>query len=94
MRLVVSDQAAELIAESGGHLYVWLKVARCCGAVTTLATSSRPPQGRRFRRVAAAEQFGLYLPAELARFPDELHLEVRRYPRRVAAYWNGCAWVA
>jgi hypothetical protein len=25
--------------------------------------------------------------------PDELHLEVRRYPRRVEPYWNGGASV-
>jgi hypothetical protein len=26
--------------------------------------------------------------------PDELHLEARRFPRRIEAYWNGCAWIA
>jgi hypothetical protein len=34
-----------------------------------------------------------YATAARARMPDELHLEVRRYPRRVEPYWNGCAWV-
>jgi hypothetical protein len=33
------------------------------------------------------------VPASLARLPDELHVEVRRFPRRVEAYWNGCAWI-
>ncbi len=93
MRLVVSDPAAELIDERGGRLYVWPRKARCCGALTTLATSSQPPQRQEFRRVPASERFELFLPARLARLPDELHLETRRFPRRVEAYWNGCAWV-
>jgi hypothetical protein len=36
--------------------------------------------------------FELHVPADL-RLPAELHLEARRFPRRVEAYWNGCAWV-
>jgi hypothetical protein len=93
MRLVVSDPAADLIEKRGGHLYVWPKKGRCCGAVTTLATSTELPGSRDFRRVAATKQFELFLPARLARLPDELQLEVRRFPRRVEAYWDGCAWV-
>lgn len=93
MRVVVSDPAADLIKEHGGRLYVWLKKGRCCGAFTTLATCSEPPRGKEFSRTAADEGFELYLPAGLTRLPDELHLDVRRFPRRVDAYWNGCAWV-
>ena len=37
--------------------------------------------------------FDLYLDARLSQFPDELHFDLRRFPRRVEAYWNGCAWV-
>lgn len=94
MRLVVSDSAAELIEERGRHLYVWVKKGRCCGASTTLAASSEAPERKEFRRIAADERFELFVPANLGRLPDELHLDVRRFPRRVEAYWNGCAWVA
>jgi hypothetical protein len=93
MQVVVSEQAAELIAERGGRLYVWLKRGRCCGTVTTLTAASEPKAGKAFRHVAGIDRFELYVPSALARLPDELHLEVRRFPRRVEAYWNGCAWV-
>ncbi len=94
MRVVVSESAADLIEEHGGRLYISLRKGRCCGAFTTLATSSEAPDGKEFRRVAAGEHFELFIPARLAQLPDELHLDVRRFPRRVEAYWNGCAWVA
>ena len=93
MDVVVSDRAAELIAERGGRLYVWLKRGSCCGTVTTLAAASEPQAGKAFRRVADTECFELYVPSALDRLPDELHLDVRRFPRRVEAYWDGCAWV-
>ncbi len=93
MDVVVSDPAAELIDERGGRLYVWLEGSRCCGGATRLASASEAPAGRAFRRVADCDRFELHLPAGLTRLPEELHVEVRRFPRRVEAYWNGCAWV-
>ncbi|HET8587394.1 MAG TPA: hypothetical protein VFM74_05915 [Candidatus Limnocylindria bacterium] len=92
MRVVASASAVESIAEDGGRLYVWLKRGRCCGNLTTLASASTPPRGREFRLVDGTD-FELYLPLSLTRIPDELHVELRRFPRRVEAYWNGCAWV-
>ena len=94
MRLVVSEPAAKLIKEQGGRLYVRLKKARCCGAMTTLVTSSEPPKGVEFRRVFEEDDVAIFLPAHLGRMPDELHVDLHRFPRRVQAYWNGCAWVA
>jgi hypothetical protein len=93
VRVVASGAAVELVREQGGCLYVWLKRGRCCGAVTTLSAATKPPGGNEFRRVDNGEDFELYLPSALTRVPDELHVRVRRLPRRVAAYWNGCAWV-
>ena len=92
VRVVASESAVQLIEERGGRLYVWPKRGRCCGGVTTLATATSPPPRTEFRRVDDAG-FELYLPSALARVPDELHVEQRRFPRRVEAYWNGCAWV-
>lgn len=93
MRIVASHQAAELIREQGGRLYVWIKLRRCCGSVPTLATAPQPPDGKEFREIDA-DGFALYMPVGLQRLPDELHLDLHRFPRRVEAYWNGCAWVA
>jgi len=93
MRVVVSDSTVDLIQQRGGCIYVWLKQGRCCGAVATLATSSEPPKRKEFERAEATEDFELYLDTRLSRLPDELHLDIRRFPRRVEAYWNGCAWV-
>lgn len=92
MQVVASRPATELIQEAGGRLYVWLKRGRCCGNPTTLATATAPPPGKEFRLVDRAD-FEVYLPSSLMRVPDELHVELRRFPRRVEAYWNGCAWV-
>jgi hypothetical protein len=93
MRVIVSDSAADLIEQQGGRVYVWLKRARCCGSVTTLATSSEPPKRKDFQRSTDSAGFDLYLDARLSRLPDELHFDVRRFPHRLEAYWNGCAWV-
>jgi hypothetical protein len=93
MRLVVSEPAAELIAARGGRLYVWPTRARCCGAVTRLASASAPPAAKEFRRVDAGDLFEVYMPAALGRLPAELHVELKRFPRRIESYWDGCAWV-
>jgi hypothetical protein len=92
-RLVVSGSAREFIDEQGGRLYVWVKGARCCGGMRTLAAASEPPPSIDFRRFGDEADFELFLPARLAAPPDELHLELRRFPRRVEAYWDGCAWI-
>jgi hypothetical protein len=93
MLVVVSDPAVELIAEGGGRLYVWPKKSRCCGAITRLVSASDPPRGKQFRRVSEDDRFELFLPIGLARLPDELYIDAHRFPRRVEAYWDGCAWV-
>ena len=92
MHVIASSQAAALIQATGGRLYVWPHRGRCCGGVTVLRTASCPPHGMAFRPLPA-DGFELHVPAGLARLPEELHLEVQRFPRRVEAYWNGCAWV-
>jgi hypothetical protein len=93
MRLVVSDPAAQVIGEQGGRLYVWPKRSRCCGGTTTLATATTRPADRDFRREDSSTSFELYLPTNLARLPEELHIDARGRSRRIQAYWNGCAWV-
>lgn len=95
MKLVAPDSAVDLIRERGGRLYVWKQRTRCCGGATiTLGAATEAPADIDFRRVNDPAGFELYLPATLGELPDELHLEARRFPRRIEAYWNGCAWIA
>jgi hypothetical protein len=54
-------------------------------------SSTRANRWREYRRVADGE-IEVYLPVGLAP-PEELHLTVRRFPRRVSAYWNGSSYV-
>ena len=93
MRVVASEPARGLIAERGGSLYVRLKSGRCCGGLTRLVTSTEPAAGVEFRRVDEERGFDLFVPAQLGRLPDELHVEVDRRSR-LEAFWDGCAWVS
>lgn len=92
MRVIASEHVAALINARGGRLYVWPQAIRCCGG-GILRASTRPGKRIEFARSDAASEFELYMPAQIARPPEELHLDVRRFPRRVEAYWNGCAWI-
>jgi hypothetical protein len=93
MRVVASPEVAEAVRRTGGRLFVWPEHGKCCGrAGIRLATGSSPKAGVEFEQVAA-DGFELHL-ARTGRAPDELHLDVHgRRKQRVAAYWNGCAWV-
>jgi hypothetical protein len=93
VEIVVSDEARKLIAERGGRLYVSVKTARCCNRLQTLATKSTVENTADYRPAPADDGFELFLPRHLSRLPDELHLAVRRFPRRLEAYWDGCAWI-
>jgi hypothetical protein len=50
------------------------------------------PAARERVREIEADGFELYFPAGLDELPEELHVGVRRFPRRIEPYWNGCAW--
>jgi len=94
MQLVAPDSAVDFIRARGGRLYVWRQRNRCCGgAFSTLGAATEAPSKIEFRQVDEIAGFELYVPARLQRLPDELHLEARRFPRRIEAYWNGCAWI-
>jgi hypothetical protein len=94
MDVVAPDGAVDLIRERGGRLYVWTKRTRCCGGgFSTLDAATEAPPRIQFQRVDEDAGFELFVPVTLGRLPDELHLEARRFPRRIEAYWNGCAWI-
>lgn len=93
MQIVASEDARTLITERGGRLYVSVHTAPCCGRLQTLKATSDVTNAASYRLVAASDEFELFVPLNLARLPQQLHLEVRRFPRRIEAYWNGCAWI-
>ncbi len=92
MRVIASKEASELIAERGGRLFVSVKRLRCCGGTQTLAAATQAGDGE-WRSTGDEAGFELFLPAGLARRPEELHVTVSRFPRRLEAYWDGCVWV-
>ena len=95
MRVVGSPEALAEISGQGGRLYVWVQRAGCCGRGTKrLATSFQRPDDRDFRLYETESGVDVLMPAGLPRLPDELHLELHRFPtRRIDAYWDGLAWV-
>ena len=93
MKIVAGADARALIASEGGRLYVSPRRAGCCRSVTTLTARTRVPHTEWYRSAACDPDLEVLVPVDLARLPDELHLEARRFPRRIEAYWNGCAWV-
>jgi hypothetical protein len=95
MRVVATDSAVDFIQEHGGRLYVWMKRNRCCGgSYSTLGAATAALPKTEFECVDENVGFELYVPAALrGRLPDELHFQLGRLPRRIEAYWNGCAWI-
>jgi len=93
MRIVASSEAVERVQGEGGKLFVWARSGRCCGGrVNYLEAATEAPE-REFRSVGG-DGFEVFLDARLARAPDELHVELHgRRRKRLAAYWDGCAYV-
>jgi len=95
MKVTATDDIRELVREQGGRLYVWASARRCCsGTLTLLEAGTEPPPGdeRRFREIDAGG-FELLLDMGMRRLPEELVLELRGRRKKVAAFWNGQAWV-
>jgi hypothetical protein len=93
MRLVATPEATEFVADTGGRLFLSLRSGRCCRSVTWLDASTDADDLREWRKVAGGG-FEVFVSDGLSRLPDELHVELRRFPRRrVEAYWDGCAYV-
>jgi hypothetical protein len=91
--VVASAEAVALIAEHGGRLYVWPRSGRCCQhGLVWLEAGPESRAGYEFEPVATAE-FDLFL-ARMASLPQELHVDVAGFRgRRIAAYWDNCAYV-
>ncbi len=93
MRVVASPDVSPAVQAQGGKLYVWARTGKCCmHGLAWLEAGPSPKPGVRFDSVPA-EGFELFL-ARMAVAPEELHLDVHgRRRKRVAAYWDGCAYV-
>ena len=108
MEIVASEAAAGFIRARGGRLWVWLDPHTWVGGTvyTYLQTATEPPGAskatRRLRAARRAHRFHVFegegseIHFEYGTFgpPAELHLELKRFPkRRVEAYWNGAVFV-
>jgi hypothetical protein len=94
VRVIATDDARRLISERGGRLFVSVRKARCCRGTLTLAAATTVRNTEGFRSLGQEAGFELLVPRDLARLPDRLEIEAHRFPLRVEAYWDGCAWIA
>jgi hypothetical protein len=95
IRIVASDEARQLVLRAGGLVFVWPRrsVANRL-ALTTLETSCEPPPGALDFRRFEANGFLAFLHPSMQMLPRHLELQVRGWRRRrVAAFWNGLAYV-
>jgi hypothetical protein len=95
IRIVASDEARHFVRQAGGLLFVWPRrsVANRL-ALTTLETSCEPPPGALDFRRFEASGFLAFLHPSMQKLPRHLELQVRGWRRRrVAAYWNGLAYI-
>ena len=93
MRVVASEAAVRRVQSEGGKLFVWAKTVRCCsGRSTHLEAATHAPEGE--FRLVGGDGFEVLLDSRIARPPEELHVELHgRLRPRLAAYWDGCAYV-
>jgi hypothetical protein len=94
MEVRSTAEAAALVRERGGRLFVWPDRQRCCQGATYLRTASDPPPGRACRPVDGSHGFELWFDPGGLQPPEVLQLDVRgRWTKRVEAYWDGCVFV-
>ena len=93
MRVQLSAEAAALVRESGGRLWVWAARPRVCCAGTQAymhAATEQPADMHGFALVSADEvEVWFRAPGGRALDVLEVALGGRRRPR-VEAYWDGC----
>jgi hypothetical protein len=93
MRVEVSPEAAGLIRQQGGRVWVWAaRPAMCCGGTPAYmhAATEQPPGLSGFTLVSRRE-VAIWFRAPAGRLPELLEIGVRGRRRpRVEAYWDGC----
>jgi hypothetical protein len=108
VKVVADQEAARFVREHGGTLWVWLDPHRGIagqGFIYLAAATELPGTSRATRRMRSARRphrfrsfeadgFDVRLDPGRLQPPAELHLELKRFPkRRVDAFWNGAIFV-
>ena len=95
MRILATPEARSLIVDAGGLLFVRLsRLASVRGRIRTLEVTTEPPEDALDYQRFETKGFLLFLQPGL-RPPREIHVNVIGWVRRrVAAFWNGCAFVS
>jgi hypothetical protein len=108
MKVVAGEGVVEFVNENGGTLWVWLDPHFGLGGPALIyldaaterpgatRTTQRMRSARRPHRFKAFEADGFELRFDHGKFdpPAELHLVVKRFPkRRIAAFWDGVIFV-
>ncbi|MGI9007810.1 MAG: hypothetical protein ACR2FU_16695 [Streptosporangiaceae bacterium] len=93
MRVDVSPEAAVLVRQRGGRLWVWAARPRVCcwGTPAYMHAATERPSGLSEFSLVPCEGVEIWFRAPAGRVPDvlEVGLRGRRRPR-VEAYWDGC----
>jgi hypothetical protein len=95
MRIVATPEVRSHVMERGGLLFVRIRkgMGVHAGGIATLETSTEPPPDALEWRRFEARGLLVFVPRTM-RLPRTLSLDVKgRFRRRVAAFWNGCAYV-
>lgn len=94
MEITATPEARSWIRERAGMLFVRLSsLASVRGAIRTLIVTTEPPDDALDCRRYETKGFLLFLQPGV-RPPRRLEVAVVGWlRRRVAAFWNGCAWV-
>ena len=94
MRILATPEARSMIVDAGGLLFVRLsRLASVRGRIRTLEVTTEPPEDALEYQRFETKGFLLFLQPGL-RAPREIHVAtVGWIRRRVAAFWNGCAFV-
>jgi hypothetical protein len=93
MRVEVSPEAAALVGERGGRVWVWAACPkRCCqGTPAYMHAATEHPAGLSGFSLVSQAGVEIWFRAPAGRVPDVLEIGVRGRRRpRVEAYWDGC----
>jgi hypothetical protein len=93
MRVEISAEAARLIRQLGGRLWVWAAHPRVCcwGTPAYMHAATQQPSGLSGFRLVSQTGVEIWFRAPAGRFPDVLEVGLRGKRRaRVEAYWDGC----
>jgi hypothetical protein len=92
MRIETTPEVRSFVRERGGMLFVRTRLVSLRGPRLLETTTEPPPDALEWRRIET-QGFLVFVPPEM-RLPRRLEIRLRgRIRPRVAALWNGCAYV-